>query len=517
MAMSRRELLVTGAALATVAAAPRSTSPRLAVAMLSHEGNSFAPVTIGLDDFKSSVWAKGDEAKRFAGTATELGGVLAFAAANPDWQVDFLRLAQATPSGPVRADVYDAIVAEVVADLAARGPYDAVLLILHGALLVEGRDLADLAFVEAVRKAVGPACALGATFDLHANIDPRLVALLDGGSGYKTHPHVDQAEAALRALAMLRGKVRGEIRPVGALVKAGAILPSINMRTAEGPMAELEAIAAAMVGGKILDAVPFGGFSYGDSVAAGASAMVFADGDRALAQSAAARLAGAIDARADRFFIALPKPAEAIARAVAAPQPAAIVDAGDNPLSGRVADTPGLLRALIDARVALPTLFAFFWDPGLVAKARAAGVGGSVSGTLGGRLTPDFGAPVPFSARVLKLTGGRFAAQPPFIIGTRLDFGPTALLRLDGTMIDVIVTSICASPHDPGLLALHGLKIGDHALLAIKAKNHFRAAYAAHLKTIVDTDAPGPAALDIASFPFRRAPRTLRPLNGRRS
>ncbi|MFC3713504.1 M81 family metallopeptidase [Sphingoaurantiacus capsulatus] len=513
MRMTRREILLSGAALATIAAAPKR--PRLAVAMLSHEGNSFAPVTIGFDEFRSSVWAKGDEAQRFTGSATELGGVLAFAAANPGWQVDFLRLAQATPSGPVRADVYDAIVAEVVADLKADGSYDAVLLILHGALLVEGRDLADLAFVQAVRDAVGPGVALGASFDLHANIDPRLVALLDGGSGYKTHPHVDQAEAAQRALTMLKGKVEGRLNPAGALVKAKAILPSINMRTADGPMAELETVAAAMIGGKVLDAVPFGGFSYGDSVAAGASALVFTDGDRTLAQATATRLAGEIDARTDRFFMALPKPAEAIRKALAGPKPVAIVDAGDNPLSGGVADTPELLRALIAAKLTVPTLFAFFWDPTVVEAARAVGIGGMVEGTLGGRLTPDFGAPVPFRAKVLKLTEGKFDAQPPFIIGTKLDFGRTALLRIERTQIDVIVTSICASPHDPGLLTLHGLKIGDHALLAIKAKNHFRAAYGPHLAAIIDTDAPGPAALDIASFPFRKAPKTLIPLNRR--
>ncbi|MCW3836222.1 M81 family metallopeptidase [Sphingomonas canadensis] len=494
--------------------------PRLAVAMLSHEGNSFSPVPTTLADFQAAVWCAGPEARlRFAGTESEMGGVLAFLAARPDWDAEFLRVAQATPGGPLAPGVFDAIRAEIVEGLAG-GRFDAVYLALHGAMMVEGRDLADLELIARVREAIGPEVPLGVSFDLHANLDPSIAWLVDFASAYKTHPHVDQRDTALRVLDALDRTLVGAIRPVGAIAKAGAILPSINMRTDAGPMAEIEAIAASLVTGPVLEAVPFGGFSYADTAAAGAAAMVFADRDRDAAVRAAGHLRDAIDARRDAFFEPLPGPAEAVARALAViargEGPVAVVDAGDNPLSGGIADTPGLLRALIDAAPPVPSLMIYFCDPELVGWAEAAGAGGRLEGTLGARLSDRFGAAVPFAATVVALAPGAFAARPPLICGPGIDFGRLALIRLDGAGggIHVVLATRAASPHDPGLLTALGIGQADFPLVGIKAKNHFRAAYAGRFGAILACDAPGPAALDIAAFPFERAPGHLYPLGG---
>jgi microcystin degradation protein MlrC len=158
-------------------------------------------------------------------------------------------------------------------------------------------------------------------------------------------------ETALRVLHALDRTPRGEIAPVGHVAKLDAILPSINMRTAEGPMAELEAFARGLeFDPRILDASVYGGFSYGDSAVAGAGAMVFADGDAALTQRAAERIVAEMRARLARFTIRLPGAAEGIARALAATErPVAVIDAGDNPLSGGIGDTPEMLRALLAA------------------------------------------------------------------------------------------------------------------------------------------------------------------------
>jgi microcystin degradation protein MlrC len=487
--------------------------------MLSHEGNSFTPVPTDMTAFQSGGWAVGEAEARaaFAGSGHEIAAVFDFLAAEPGWSAAFLRIAQAGPAGPLPRETFEAIAQEIVAGLAAER-FDAVYLALHGALLVDDEPRGDLELVRRVRAAIGPGLPLGASFDLHANMDPELAGLLDIGAGYKTHPHVDQREAGARVLAVLKRCVTEGLRPQGAIVAMGAILPSINMRTAEGPMAELEAFARGMetADAHILDATPFGGFSYGDSLAAGATAMVWRDGDPG---PAAAALAAEMRARRDRFTIALPTPAEGIAAALAAGKfPVAVTDPGDNPGSGGIGDTPGLLRALLDAEVTVPTVFVFFADPDLVARAEAAGIGGALAGTLGGRLTDAYGPPVPFAGTVRALSDGRFRNTGPMMRGVESNFGPTALLSLEGTPgggnVRVIVTTHSRSPHDPGLLGLHGIAVADVALICAKAKNHFRAAFLPLVSAIVDTDAPGPAALDIASFPFRHAPRALHPLGG---
>ncbi len=490
--------------------------PHIAIARFSHEGNSFSPVATDLAAFRSNEWALGAEEAEAAyrGTATEIGGALAFLDGRPGWSAEFLRLAGASPAGPVPRADFEQITAEIVDGLRKGGPWDGVYLSLHGAMVAEGLELADYEVIRRVRSTIGPSVPLAVSFDLHANLDPRIAELVTFAAGYKTHPHVDQRETALRTLGVLEQVLAGRLRPVGHIAKLDAILPSINMRTLEGPMAELEAYARGLeFDPRILDVSPFGGFSYGDSPAAGAAAMVFVDGDRALARRAAEAVRDEMRARRDRFFIALPSAEQGIARALAARQgPVAVVDAGDNPGSGGIGDTPEMLRALLAAGPSVPVAFAFFHDPALVERARAIGVGGAIEGTLGGRLTDAFGPPVPFRGQVLRLTDGRFRNRGPMMNGLVVSLGPTALIGI-GT-VQVIVTSHCRSPNDPGFLDIHGIDPRGIAVLCVKAKNHFRAAFREVMAEMIDIDAPGPAALDIASFPFRLAPRTLHPLTG---
>ena len=72
--------------------------------------------------------------------------------------------------------------------------------------------------------------------------------------------------------------------------------------------------------------------------------------------------------------------------------------------------------------------------------------------------------------------------------------------------------SAVGAANDPGFLALHGIDPGTLRLLAVKAKNHFRAAFAPLLGAIVDVDCPGPAAADLSTLPFRHAPGIARPV-----
>ena len=490
--------------------------PRIAIAMFAHEGNSFCPVATDLAAFHAKVWLEGDAVgEAFRGTASEMGAALDFLDRHPGWQGSFLRCAATTPAGPLTRTCFETVVAEIVAGLAGGSPWDAVYLALHGAMVAEHMPSADLEVMRRVRAAIGPQVPLGASFDFHANLDPGTVALLDMAAGYKTYPHVDQHETACRVLEGLAGIVAGTIRPVGALAKLDAILPSIAMRTAQGPMAELEAMAAAMEGEGLLDATVFGGFSYGDTPSAGACAMVHADGDRERAQACADALRDAMAARRDRFFVTLPGPAQAVSQVLSRGRlPVAITDPGDNPLSGGTADTPGLLAAVLAARPEVPVVFAYFWDRDLVVRAAAAGIGARLETTLGAVRSDGFGAPVSCHATVEAVLEARYRGNGPMGTGVTVDFGTSVLLALAGTSGRVIVTSSCANLIDTGLFDLFGIDVRAPMLLCVKAKNHFRAAFAPLMAEIVDCDAPGPAALRIEGFAFRHAPAHLYPLQG---
>jgi microcystin degradation protein MlrC len=485
---------------------------KLAVARLWYEGNSFSPIATGLPVFEAREFFEGAAARDFyRGTKTEIGAVVDFAARSRDWSVEFLLCAAAPPGGPMTQAAF-ATIRDMILDGLGRDQWDAVYLSLHGATVTESTPTPELELLHAVRRVIGRT-PLVVTFDLHANLGPAMIDLVDVALGYKTYPHIDMAEVGARAVALAVDTVEGRIRPVCALAKVPAILTSFNMRTTDGPMQELAELAGEWRRRDgILDASVFGGFAYGDSPFAGAGALVTADGEKALAVDAAQDLARAIAARRDRFTVSLPSPTEGIIQALAAAGdgPAAVVDPADNPLSGGIGDTPALFRALLDAKPRVPTVFGFFFDPDLVVRAHRDGEGATLDAKLGGRITDAFGAPIPVTARVLKLTDGRFRNLGPMEHNLPVDLGKTALLEVEG--IQVIVTERCQTPNDPGYFALHGIDLHKVRLLCVKAKNHFRAGFTPLTRAIIDVDCPGPASSNLRHYRFRHAPKTLYPL-----
>lgn len=479
---------------------------RIAVARIWHEANSFNPILSTLDDFRRREWTRGEAALAAArGTATELGGLVRFLDGHPHWDVTVSRCTSAPPLGPVTAEALEAITGEILSDL-AQGDWDGVYVSLHGAMVAEGDLSPDYTFLTKLRQVIGPKPLLAASFDMHACLDPSLVQALDILSGYHTYPHVDMDAAAGRALcAMERAFETGE-RPAIAMRALDFMPLSHGMRTASGPMAELIAMAEADCAASGMEDVSlFGGFTYADTP--NTRAIVTVTHRPGLDPAPVVdRMARAYLARKDDFAITLPGPVEATSAALAdlkagAPWPITLVDDADNPLSGGIGDTTGLLRAIVEAGVDLPTVFCFFFDPDLVARAHELGTGAAISCSLGGRIMPEFGAPVPFDGVVERLTDGRFRNRGPMEFGRDIDLGRTAVLRRGA--LQVVIHETCQSANDPAWCDLHGIDLSRIALFAIKAKNHFRAGFQDLCPKIVDLDAPGLAPVNLSTLPFR--------------
>lgn len=470
---------------------------RIAVARLWHEGNSFTPVLTRLADFRRREWCEGADAVKFyAGSRTEIGGAVDFFKQRTDLQPVFLRCAAAPPGGPVDEEDLQQIMAELAAGV-RKADADALYLSLHGALIGTQTLKADLALLKTARAALGKK-RIAASFDLHANLDPAIAQFADIVVGYKTYPHVDMYETGWKGLELL---LRKDANPLVVIAKAGAILPSFRMRTAEAPMAEIEALAARPAP-RILDATPFGGFAYGDSPCAGASVAVTADGDRAAAEALAKEIAGEMYRRRGEFAVQLPSPEEAFSKLKKTQKPAAILEPSDNPLSGGVADTTGLLRALLN--YSGRAVFAFLWDPELVARAH---LEKRFRAKLGGRLSSSWGPPVELDVEVERVTGGRFRNAGPMEKGLEVNLGRTAVLRAGN--LRIIVTESCQSPNDAEYFRVHGIDLGVLDLVCAKAKNHFRAAFGGVFDPIIEVDTVGPATAQLRKLPFKNLPTEL--------
>nr|MBF0682794.1 MlrC C-terminal domain-containing protein [Pseudomonas sp.] len=277
-----------------------------------------------------------------------------------------------------------------------------------------------------------------------------------------------------------------------------------------GPMCELEKAARDVTTGAILDVSVFGGFPYSDTAYTGASVFVVSDAssdpDGHEADAAARTIMSRIHELAPAFHLELPSPAQALARALAIREPGliAVTDSGDNPLSGGGGDTPELFRHMLAAQPQIPCLFASFADREVVRQASQAGVGQRIEVVLGGRHGSHFGAGVPTKAIVEKVTSGRFVNTGPMQTGVERRCGSSVLLRIEGLpCTHVIVTERVVAGDDPAFYVLHGIDLASLRLLCVKAKNHFRAAFAERCIEIIDCDAPGPACQDLSQLPFQ--------------
>ncbi|ETF03943.1 MlrC domain-containing protein [Advenella kashmirensis W13003] len=492
---------------------PHGRRKRLAVARFWYEGNAFGPVPATMEQFRQYEWQAGPEVlSQSAGTATEMGAVAAFAQQHPDWEVVVLRCAAALPAGPIAESVFDQYVSEVKEGLLlglTQGGWDAMYLSLHGAAITNERETPELDFVRMVRSML-PDVPLGASFDLHGNMPSEWADVLDFASVYRTHPHIDMAATADRVLEGLVAWVTQGLRTRLVLRNEGIVLPSINMRTQAGPMHALEQMARDVTVAPVLEVCVFGGFPYSDTAATGSSVMAISDArvdpQGKAATAAAERVLDQVRSLADQFRIELPSPADAVSAALASSKPGliAVTDSGDNPLSGGGGDTPALFRALIEAQPSVSCLFASFVDPEIVRRVQAAKSGAVLDVRLGGRYGSHFGEGVNVQVRVDALTDGVFRNSGPMHTGVERHCGNTVILRLTQLPdVRVIVTERVVAADDPSFYALHGIDLAQLRLLCVKAKNHFRAAFAERCAEIIDCDAPGPACQDLSALPFR--------------
>ncbi|MCC5986527.1 MAG: M81 family metallopeptidase [Pararhodobacter sp.] len=483
---------------------------RLAIARLWHESNSFNPVPVRLAQFRNREWIKGTAtAECYGQTTTEMGAAHAFLRMRPTWEGHFLRCTSAPPGGPVVQDDLDTIIDEIVTDIQAQ-PWDAVYLSLHGAVLGTGDISPDTTLLRRVRAAVGPDVPVAVSFDMHACLNPEIADYVDILTGYRTYPHVDMDRAAGRALALLERTLAGEIRPMVSLRPVPMLPLSHRMRTDEGPMAELVALADAEARApEMHDATLFGGFAYADSPHAHATVSLCHESGAGGVLPVMERLGTAMLERRAAFHAELPDARSGLTQALqqledGARWPVAVVEPADNPLSGGLGDTTGLFRALLEQGIDLPAVFCFFHDPDLVDWLHVLGTGAYVSVQLGGRVAPEFGPPVPFGGHITLLTDGRFSNCGPMERGMPVDLGRTAVLQKGA--LKVIISESCQSANDPGWCALHDIDLAQTALFCVKAKNHFRAAFGALCGAIIEVETPGPAPTDLTRLSFTRVP-----------
>nr|WP_280855181.1 MlrC C-terminal domain-containing protein [Pararoseomonas indoligenes] len=182
---------------------------------------------------------------------------------------------------------------------------------------------------------------------------------------------------------------------------------------------------------------------------------------------------------------------------VNASRPVVIADTQDNPGGGGHGDTTGLLAELVRQN-ARKAVVGSINDPESAAACHKAGEGATVSLKLGGK---SDGAPLEVTARVLRLSNGRFTCTGAMAGGNPADLGPTALIAIGG--VRAIVTSRKMQAYDLALFRHVGVEPAQEGIVAVKSSVHFRADFQPIAERVIVAAAPGPVVADPATLPFR--------------
>jgi microcystin degradation protein MlrC len=262
---------------------------------------------------------------------------------------------------------------------------------------------------------------------------------------------------------------------------------------------------------KVISISIFAGFPLADIPDAGFGIYVVTDGDQALADRLADQLADTAWTHRHEFIHTALPVREAVAKALAADsQPIVLADMADNTGGGAAGDGTEILRELVRVG-ARSAVVACLWDPRAVAECVKAGVGGSVTLEVGGKVDGRHGAPLRVTGVVRTLSDGRFVHKGPMARGLRGRLGTAAVLDIND--VKVILISYRGQTLDPEMIRFVGLDPLDHKILVVKSTIHYRAAFEPIAREIVEVDAPGLSSSNLTRFDFKRIRRPIFPLD----
>ena len=481
---------------------------RIAVGGFQHETNTFAPAKATWTDFaEGGGWPALQQGaamvRTLAGTNLPAGGAIE-ALAQLGHQVVPLVWAAATPCAHVTRDAYERIAAMLIEGIGREGPFDAVYLDLHGAMVAEHVDDGEGELLRRVRAAVGPRVPVVASLDLHANVTPAMVAQSDALVGYRTYPHVDMAATGARAARLLHELLGGRDARGKALRQLPFLIPLTWQCTLMEPARSIYEELDGFEKDGVVSVTFTPGFPAADIADCGASVIAYA-ASQAAAERAADRLASRVADSERDFAGRLWSPDEAVQAAMAksrsARRPIVLADTQDNPGAGGTSDTTGLLEALVRNRPDGAVL-AVVADGESARIAHQAGSGAEVALAMGGKS----GAPGqrPFHGRftVERLGDGDFVGTGPMWGGVHCRLGPMALLRIGGVRVIVAEKKLQAA--DQSIFRHLGVEPAEEKILGLKSSVHFRADFQPIAEEILVVAAPGAMLADPALLPWRK-------------
>lgn len=488
--------------------------PRVLVAGMQYEVNSFTAGTGTLEIFKTRRLAEGDGV--FATShGDEIEGARKVAARRGiDLVPIFITFGGA---GPLLDDeVYHYCRDKILAGVRREaGRIDGIYLPLHGAMAARNYPDAEGDLVTRIREIVGRMIPIVATFDMHANFTAEMARGLDGAVGFKTCPHVDYPETGEAGMEILAKAMAGEASPKLIHRKVRMMTSAEGHDTNTGPMTEVIALLREVEKTPgILSATVIAPQPWMDVPELGWSVLVVADGDASVAEGRrqADRVGRHVWGMRERFRsnrVSLGEAFDAVAASAPGDKPFVLSDASDAPSAGSFGDSTVVLKHLLARPPLDGPLLLTLTDPKATDACHVAGAGATLTLTIGAAFQPIYYAPVTVEARVLGVYDGRYLSELPPM---NFDAGRRAVIEVAG-YIRILLSEKPVITLDLKGYEASGLYPREAKTVIVKSAGQFRGFYAPFAHRIIELETPGPVDSILPRLPFKNITRPLWPFD----
>lgn len=482
--------------------------PRILIAECKQEVSTFNPHLSGYDDFGIR---RGAEMLDYHRTVrNEVGGALSVFDNDPGvtlvpaYSAFFI-----TSGGTLEKADWERIAGEFLDSIRAAPPVDGVYFCMHGAMASEDELDPEGWLLAETRKILGECIPIVISLDLHGILTDRMLQHSDAVVAYHTYPHVDFFETGQRAAMLLLRIVAAEVKPVTAKVTVPALVRGDELITGTGSIRHaVEAARATEQSPRGLSAAMMWGNPFTDVPELASWAFVVTDNDPALAEREALRIANLFWEHHEKMCVALVSLDEMATIAQAHTQGTlAIVDAADATSSGASGDSNAILRTLVESGCTLRTLLPIV-DAPAVKMAFAAGIGATITTTVGGTLDPQRFKPLKLTTKVRLLSDGRFRSES---FGEEWLAGPTAVLEAEN--FTLVVSSRAVNLYDRSFFFAHGQNPARFDAVVIKSPHCQHHMYAEWCAQMVNVDAPGSSSANLPYLGHTRCARPMFPLD----
>jgi len=483
--------------------------PKILLAGIWHESNSFSPLLTDLTAFRSFQYGEGSEiAEKFSGTETEIGGILA-ASKSLDFELAPAVYAAAVPAGPVTAETFNHLTKMICAAVRNVKNCKGALVVLHGAMVVEGEKDADGIFLQRLRKELGSERLIVATFDMHANISEAQVQHADVLIGYDTFPHTDCGERGREAARVMAKLLLSPKRPAKAFRKLPLITVSQKQNTSDPPMNDImAAVAKVEKDPGIICCSVAQGFPHSDVPHLGVSVIAY--GEQSPVEKSADKIARMIWSRREKFLTDLVPPDKAVQAAMeTATGPIILSEPADNVGGGAPGDGCVILESLL--RMGAHSAVIVVYDPEAVQQAKRIGMTGRFDSMVGGKASDLHGPSVRLEGRVERIDNVTYQRTGAYMTGQKVRMGDIAVINSDG--VRVVITSHRVPPFDADHLYAAGIDPAQQHIIVAKSGGGWRGGFGDIAAGVYYVDTPGVCTTNLERLPYQHLKRPAYPFD----